>query len=348
MANVPEGKASATRRLIAQVMRRVLALAVYPARHRTDLPIPRGWLPKAKDDKAKDCLYPEDDRKLLRCTGVPLVRRLMYGVLSREGLRTDECASLRWKDLNLGVGRIRLDVNKTNRPRAWALNPGVLAALRIWAEHHRPNAKKDDHVFSTSGVAMNVDHLAEQLRQDLEAAGVKEDRPELFEHTAVRRQIRAHDLRATFCTLSLASGRSETWVQDRTGWTTSGMLNKYRRSARQWAELDLGGLDPLERAIPEFAAIAPSTPHEGDEATHETGAKSSLVHGRGLEPLRSYPAEPKSAASANFATRASDLWGCSRRSRCGGRPATVRAVGALYVKHLRRSRRGRFGDQLWW
>lgn len=88
------------------------------------------------------------------------------------------------------------------------------------------------------------------LRDDLHAAHI--DRAELFESSKSRRQIRVHDLRATFVTLSLANGRTETWVADRTGHKSSVMINRYRRAARTVEELDLGWLAPLDEAVPEI------------------------------------------------------------------------------------------------
>ena len=63
-------------------------------------------------------------------------------------------------------------------------------------------------------------------------------------------------MRATFVTVSLANGKSETWVADRTGHRSSAMINRYRRHARTWAELGLGELAALDRALPELAAMA--------------------------------------------------------------------------------------------
>lgn len=117
MANIPEERSDATRRHVAQVLRRALALAVYPCRYRADNPIPKGWLPSVRSTKAKECLYPEEDAKLLACTDVSLVRRLAYGFLSREGMRTDEMARLQWRDLDLARGKVYLDENKTDEPR---------------------------------------------------------------------------------------------------------------------------------------------------------------------------------------------------------------------------------------
>jgi hypothetical protein len=72
---------------------------------------------------------------------------------------------------------------------------------------------------------------------------------ELHKTTDAQRQIRAHDLRGVFVTLSLSAGKSETWIGDRTGHDTSDMIQKYRRAARTWSELDLGALAPMDQAV---------------------------------------------------------------------------------------------------
>jgi hypothetical protein len=77
-------------------------------------------------------------------------------------------------------------------------------------------------------------------------------RAELHNDGENRGRLRVHDLRGTFVTLALASGRSEAWVQHRTGYTTSAMLNRYRRASRSAKELGLGQLRPLDQALPEL------------------------------------------------------------------------------------------------
>jgi hypothetical protein len=63
---------------------------------------------------------------------------------------------------------------------------------------------------------VDVEHLAEQLRNDLETAGV--ERAVAFKKKTTKRlRLRAHDLRGTFVTISLANDKTETWVMDRTG-----------------------------------------------------------------------------------------------------------------------------------
>ncbi len=83
-------------------------------------------------------------------------------------------------------------------------------------------------------------NVAERFRAHLKIAGV--DRPELFERSTSRLQIRVHDLRATFITINLARGKTETWISDRTGHKSSKEINGYRRQARTAAELGLGDL----------------------------------------------------------------------------------------------------------
>jgi integrase len=109
-----------------------------------------------------------------------------------------------------------LDINKTDEPRSWALDAGVAAALR-----------KVQEIFGAAEIAAIMTEMAElrgdQLRDDLKAIGIT--RPELFEKNQQRDPVTVHSLRATFVTLALAAGKSETWVSGRTGHKSSLMIN---------------------------------------------------------------------------------------------------------------------------
>lgn len=273
MSAIPGDKSPALRRAVAQYLRRLMQMTVYPLRLRSANPIPRGWLPRVPDNVAKECLYPDEDRALLSCVDVPLLRRLCYGFLDREGMRADEAGELQWRDVDLVRGRVDLDENKTDDPRDWDLDPSVWRALRAWKERFHPDAAPSDKVFAESSVPINVNRLAGHLRKDLHRAGVT--REKLFERSTHRRPIRAHDLRATFVTVALATGKTEAFVTDRTGHKSSGMVNRYRRKARGW---NMGALDPLDVAIPELR----SAPHERPTTPSE-GASSGAVGGHILE-----------------------------------------------------------------
>jgi integrase len=260
MRALPSDLAPASRRHMAQLVHRVLKLAVYPARLIERNPVPAGFLPKPTAIRAQAWLYPEEDARLLARVRVPLMHRLFYGVLAREGLRSSEAGALAWADLDLERGTIVLDSNKTDEARAWALDPSVVRALKKWKEIAPPDPKLGGIVFAESGKTVGVEHLANTFRGHLD--GVPGIRAQLFSKGANRSPIRIHDLRATFVTLALATGRTETWVADRTGHKSSAMINRYRRAARTAAELNLGWLSPLDEVIPELAGKVPESSPE--------------------------------------------------------------------------------------
>ncbi len=179
----------------------------------------------------------------------PLAVRLLYGFLAREGTRSwSEAAALARTDADLERGILTLDKNKTNAPRAWALRPDVVRALRIWEKI------RTDHDPGLFGPDVDERKPAELFRERLRAAGI--DRPQLFERTTERRWIVVHSLRDSFITIALANGRSESWIQDRTGHTSSIMINRYRQASRTAAETRLGDFAPLDEAIPELREAA--------------------------------------------------------------------------------------------
>ncbi len=269
------GLSPASRRQIAQLVRRVLQIAVYPVRLIRANPIPPGALPHKGPAKARTYLFPPEEHALMQCTKVLLVYRLLYGFLAREGMRTGEAVALQWKHVDLERGAVRIEVdNKTNDYRMRSLDRDVTAALRIWKlclEKSRP----DDPIFpDENGAQLKVDHLADQMRAHLKVAGI--DRQELFTGTERRLRLRAHDLRATFVTLALAAGKSETWIADRTGHHSSAQIANYRRDARTVQELGFQGLAPLNQAIPELQA----------KGSRSTGSGSAPARGASKRPRR--------------------------------------------------------------
>ncbi len=258
MAGIDSGASRATRRHIAQLVNRVLGLAVFPARLLKHSPLPRGWVPSAKSKKAKSYLYPNEDALLLGCEAIALRFRVFYAWQAREGTRAGEALALQRRDIDLDLGQARLDENKTDDPRTWALGADVVEALRAYFEL-RGDMEPDDPVFP-----LNAVH-AGRFREHLTVAGVT--RSQLFERSPTRRRIRIHDLRGTFVTLALANGKTETWVADRTGHKSSQMINEYRRTARTAEEVGMSWLAPMGDSIPELKGrpLGPSDLEEGSE-----------------------------------------------------------------------------------
>ncbi len=289
MRRIPPDRSPGTRRHVALLMHRMCAMAVFPMQLIQTNPLPPGFLPSVGAQKAKAYLYPDEDRRLLCCKEVPLGYRMLYGFLDREGMRSDEAAVLEWTDFNLEHGAIRLDHNKTNDPRAWALEPGTTRAIRAWRAYRRASGETGPLVFPVS-----FEHAAARFRKHVKAAGI--DRPELFAQNSARLRLRLHDTRATFVTIGLANGRTETWIADRTGHKSSTMINRYRRAARSVAELNLGDLIPLDIAVPELAPFldshslaTPVVPTLSQRGLHQAGVNLKnpyfyWVGHEGLEP----------------------------------------------------------------
>lgn len=243
MRALPRDLSPAYRRAVAQVVHRVIALAVWPAKLLKSNPLPKGWLPRLASTKAKSFLYPKEEAALMANRDIPIGYRMLVGVLCREGFRKTEAKLLAWPDLDLDVGTVTLDENKTDTPRSWPLSPDVARALKAW----RPKAPKGGPFDG-----LDVQHLGEMIRDWLKKSGVT--RAQLFTNTDKRMHFRAHDTRSTFVTMALAADRSESWVMRRTAHKSSTMIARYTVAAANARELGLGGLVALDKAIPELKA----------------------------------------------------------------------------------------------
>jgi integrase len=263
MAMIPDDVGPVYRRHIAQTMRKVVQYAVEPLGLLEFNPLPRGFLPLIPKGKAKAYLFPDEDAKLVSSKALPLVRRLFWGILNREGFRLTEGLTLDWADVDMDHGVINLDKNKTSNPRAWKGAVDSMAAFALLKSlgHTRP--------FAELGT---LHHAAEALREDLTAAGV--NRHALHHSSENRTHIRAHDLRATFTTISIANGKTENWIALRTGHTTHAMIEKYRRAAATIAELDLGPLKDMREVVPELRGSRwGARGNNGESAKKRGGAK---------------------------------------------------------------------------
>lgn len=296
MRTLPDNLSQRSRRHVAQVLHRLLAMCVYPLRLVEYSPLPRGWMPKLGKGRVSDVLYPDEDARLMAAKAVALPLRVLFGFMAREGLRPGEAAALQWRDLDLKRGRVQLDENKTDDPRAWNLEPGTTAALERWRELSPVRTGLDDRVFCSESGGTVMRHRrgsktpelvikAEAYREALTAAGI--DRPQLFTDTKVRQPTRIHDLRGLFVTWALASGRTEAEVIDKTGHKSSGQIATYRRRARQLADLGYGELEPLVDAIPELRSkTGRSGSNKGGKRAPPTKARSKALRGMAKTPRK--------------------------------------------------------------
>ncbi len=156
LAAIPKGRSPSTLRHYAQVLSRVLKLAVYPGKIIERNPLPAGFLPPVAATKARSYLYPEEEAALVACGAVPLERRILFGFLAREGARYGEAAGLRWSDVDLVRGLVNLDKNKTDDPRCWKLGDDVVRALQAYRKR-RSEPAPSDHIFVDANGSAVVD-----------------------------------------------------------------------------------------------------------------------------------------------------------------------------------------------
>lgn len=242
MAKLPVKLSPASRRHVAQIMVRLMNLAAL-RQIVTASPLPRGWLPRIKGRKHYSCLYPREESMLLAQRDIAEVFRLFCGILNREGMRLSELWDSEWWQWNLDEGTFLATKTKTGDPRLWALRPDVARAMRLWRDRRSDLARP----FVEMDELTRREKVAEFFRLALAASGVT--RAELFETTEHTGKLRAHDMRATFVTVSLAEGKNETWIRDHTAHKTTAMVDRYRRQARQFEELKVGPLADLVQAM---------------------------------------------------------------------------------------------------
>jgi len=278
MKALPPELSGSTRRHVAQTMNRVLKMAMYPLRAITANPLPSGWMPRLGATKKQEMIHTDEHDTYLARSEVPLMSRLFAGFLAREGMRHDEGEQLTWSDFDLKRGLVRLDENKTDEPRTWALRPGVARALtHIYELRGKPGG--DKLVFSKDGKA-RLRWRPDEYRDELKVCGIT--RPELFTGTSVTRPTGFHGLRALFITEALARGESEAWVTDRSGHKSSQMVAHYRRRARTFKEAGMPFLAPLDVALglTDSALSGSDSGSAGGAAERETSEKP----GENLEP----------------------------------------------------------------
>jgi len=305
-----------TRRKYETIVRMCLEFAVYPLRLIDASPIPRkGFVARAGKPPQFQFIYPAEEARLVGDTQHALIERAYLAWMFRNGGRAREGLAARWRQIDFTHGGFTLPTNKTGDYRVWRLDDDVLEAMRLYRgalEELGEDVSPEGLLFPGAFPKASWGGGAISFRQMLQASGVT--REELFNPEGNLARIRLHDTRATFCTLALAAGRSEQWVMDRTGHTTSAMLERYRRRARTARDFALGWFGPMaeelrfgaEPKTPSGTTETPSVdrgsnrggsyvPEIGKSVSENGGALmcSDVGHAPGQTPGQRPPFEPK-------------------------------------------------------
>lgn len=266
LSGIPDRLGPKYVQMIASNVRHLMALAVYPLRWIESNPLPQKWVPKANVKLERQILMPGEEHAFLACTSIPLFLRVFVAWQSRQGTRYIDAARLTISSITFQGERavVRLGKTKDNDPRSWALDPDDTILIRTWLEWRKNQGEKlepSSLLFPRQdGGIIEPALIALRIRMGLWEAGIR--RAALFTRSPYSWPHEEHDLRALFCTYSLAKGKPLPWITDRTGHCLASM-QAYQRPARRWSEMELGDLAPSIRAIPELAALAgfePLTP----------------------------------------------------------------------------------------
>jgi len=276
-------RSNSTRRQYAQAMGRLLNLAVSPCHIRESSPLDKGDMPDVADRLEFQCLYPSEEAELQACERLPLDFRFAVGLAVRLGVRAATLLGLRRRDVDLDNAQVWVPDSKTGKPVAFDIDEPMVRAFRWWFGRDEFKGKTRE---ATVLPPVDDTKLAKLLRDAIQVAGL--EREQLLEESAHQKPIRFHDLRASFITFALANGRSEAWIKERTGHTTSQMIYKYNRPRlaklrmRDWLPFDVAlGLAPAAEPVAE--ANGQRKEDRIDEQVH--GVHSSTPPGL-AEPLQ--------------------------------------------------------------
>ena len=158
--------------------------------------------------KAKQFLYPSEVDAFARCGELPLAYGRLVVVQAYTYLRPGELAVLRWRDVDLDRGVVRIHrardhrtgdakSTKTGHNRDLRLEPSALALLRTMHDEHGGELVVPDGL-------VDLDHLTKPFREALLVAGI--DRPALHEAEATSKPMTWYDLRATGITWRAVRG----------------------------------------------------------------------------------------------------------------------------------------------
>ena len=233
---------------VYQALRRLFDLAIVPGRLRNDTPVSRQWHKPGRDsEKLYAYLYPDELLALLRCTDIPVGRRVFYALGVYTGLRKASIYSLQWRHLDFQHRTLAVLNTKTGVPQLVEVDASLVELLRLWYERQGQPAKTSPIV---TGVEVAAGKEAAALRADLSSAEVTRD--VLTSNEVNVQPLRYHDLRATFSTWAKRAGRGDGWIQDRTGHLSPAMRERYQRQARTLADLGYTPFPSLSDAIPEL------------------------------------------------------------------------------------------------
>jgi len=204
-----------------------------------------------------------------------LGRRAMLSTMIFAGLRIGELCALRWRDVDLATGRIRVGEAKTD---AGVREVELLPVLRDELAAHKAqcsDTSANAPVFATTtGRAQNPSNVRRRvLGRAVELANKRRESADLV---PLPERLTPHSLRRTFASALYAIGRTPPEVMDQLGHTDPKLaLRIYARSMRR----DGGEVERLRALVgaSEWAVMGRSEQTEAVEAGAGAGSTRAEV-----------------------------------------------------------------------
>lgn len=110
--------------------------------------------------------------------------KTMVKLFLNSGLRLSEMLDLKWMDINLLTGQLKVIEGKGAKDRILWVNDDVLEDLRNWREDQFNNAVATEYVFSTKGGGrLDKDNVRNMLYKYSQKALGKRISPHILRHT---------------------------------------------------------------------------------------------------------------------------------------------------------------------
>lgn len=110
--------------------------------------------------------------------------RCMINLFLNTGLRLSEMLDLKWKDINLMTGQLKVVAGKGNKDRILWINDDMLQEVCNWREDQCETIGKVEYVFSTKeGKRLKDRDIREMLYKYSEKALNKRISPHTLRHT---------------------------------------------------------------------------------------------------------------------------------------------------------------------
>ena len=198
----------------------------------------RGIVYKEDDSISREPLSKEEIEKVKALTGDSLghEKRLLVIIGENTGMRIGDCATLKWQDIDLDKGFIRVKTEKTGAK----VSIPLLNELRGALDQIPPKRRKEVYVLKE--LSRNGD-VSQLMADHFRYAGI-ETNVKVKEGRKARPVKTFHSLRSNFVTMCAEAGISLEIVQAITGHTTRKMTEHYMhiREAAIKAAFDKAGI----------------------------------------------------------------------------------------------------------